>query len=400
MATKKKGTPLVSARYAAMYLPNTSWDFFDAFTSSEQCKTAFNHDDISTKGKNVKKYLRLTAAERLRMYRESQRASVQLPPQHILELLKLQHDNGKFLHLKEVLSCLFMPPSITFRNDDMFVEWEKATAFAVAAMRQQNEFFDHLCEAHDKAFAWMESNEILFEARELINEFQFTGIETEAPVENAHSSPEHPPVPSSLSSSSSPSPHKNIASGAADPALSAPVVSSSPSPSPLPVAAYSSSSPLTGTRTGTRSTPGMGKRKQPEKGSARNQPHENKNMTNPDASATGFGASASGSAIGLSTAALAKSYQQTSISNPREANDKNRSYSGTKNSGKVTSSSTSSTSSDISSLQTLSPSHPPPTSPSAARPSTVGASSALQLTGLLPTIEEVTKIALPPFFFA
>ena len=174
----KKAVPLVSSRYAAMYAPNTTgWDFFDAFAKSPQCQAAFKDSDISTKGKNVDKYLTLTAKERLRLYRESHSKAVQLPPQHILELLKLQSPTGKFEKLPPVLTVLFMPYEVTFRLDHLFVEWEKATAFAIAAMRQQTDYFDYLCEYHDKAFGWMESNEIVFEARELLHSLQFTSPE-------------------------------------------------------------------------------------------------------------------------------------------------------------------------------------------------------------------------------
>lgn len=172
-----KKTPLVSSRYAAMFIPNTTgWEFFDAFGKSDQCQAAFADSELSTTKRNVNKYLAKTANERLRIYRESQKTKVPQPPLHILELLKLQSSTGKFDHLDQVLSCLFMPPDVKFRHDDMFVTWEKATAFAIAAMRQQNQYFDVLCEAHDKAFGWMESNEIIFEARELLNTFQFSSV--------------------------------------------------------------------------------------------------------------------------------------------------------------------------------------------------------------------------------
>jgi hypothetical protein len=177
----KKTQPLISSRYAAMYVPNTEWVYMDAISKSDQTKAAFEKGEISTKGKNVTKYLELTAAERLRQYRESQRSTTPQPPTHIIELLKLQSPRGKFECLADVMKCLFVPSEVTFRHDKMFTEWEKATAYAIAAMRQQNEFFDYLCTAHDKAFAWMESNEIIFEARELLNAYQFASIEPAPP---------------------------------------------------------------------------------------------------------------------------------------------------------------------------------------------------------------------------
>lgn len=178
----KRTQPLISSRYAVMYLPNTEWNYMDAIGKSDQTKAAFKNNEISTKGKNINKYLELTATERLRKLRESQKSTTPQPPDHILQLLKLQAERGKFECLADVLKCLFMPPDVKFRHDKMFAEWEKATAFAIAAIRQQNEYFDYLCTAHDKAFAWMESNEILFEARELLNAYQFTTVESAQPT--------------------------------------------------------------------------------------------------------------------------------------------------------------------------------------------------------------------------
>ena len=182
----RKSTPLISSRYAAMYVPNTEWVFLDAISKSDQCKVAFANGELSTQGKNVKKYLEITAEDRLRQYRESQRSTTPQPPTHIIELLKLQSSRGKFENLADVLTCLFMPQTVQFRHDHMFAEWEKATAFAIAAMRQQNQYFDFLCDSHDKAFAMMDSNEILFEARELLNSYQFLEVEVQDTQNYSH----------------------------------------------------------------------------------------------------------------------------------------------------------------------------------------------------------------------
>lgn len=178
--TKK---PLVSSRYDAMYIPNTSWDFFDAFTQSPQCTAAFEQGETSIQGKNLKKYLVVAEKERLRLYREQKAAANAIsPPRFISELLLLQSSSGKFESLPAVLSCLFLPKDITFARDKMYTDWEKATAFAVAALRQQNQYFDLLCESHDLAYQWLTSNELVYEARELISTYQ--GTKTEVPKES------------------------------------------------------------------------------------------------------------------------------------------------------------------------------------------------------------------------
>ncbi|KAJ1444143.1 hypothetical protein B484DRAFT_414164 [Ochromonadaceae sp. CCMP2298] len=51
----------------------------------------------------------------------------------------------------------------------MFAEWERATAMGVAALRQQGAFFDQLVEQHDRAYGWLDNNELVFEARELLH---------------------------------------------------------------------------------------------------------------------------------------------------------------------------------------------------------------------------------------
>jgi len=49
---------------------------------------------------------------------------------------------------------------------------EKACSFAIAEMRQNNHLFDKIVEFHDKAMTWIRSNELVFEAREIISTYR------------------------------------------------------------------------------------------------------------------------------------------------------------------------------------------------------------------------------------
>ena len=52
-------------------------------------------------------------------------------------------------------------------------DWELATALAVAAFRQQNEFINVLMDAHDKASALLGKGELICEAREILHFYQY-----------------------------------------------------------------------------------------------------------------------------------------------------------------------------------------------------------------------------------
>ncbi len=164
-----------SKRYAMIYAKETSWDFFDAFNNSEQSQAAFNAGEISSKGKNIEKYLTLTRNQTLNKQREIIAAGTIILPEIIQNLQTYQVYDGKFADYHGVLRCLHLPLTIRFQRDDTYSEWEKATAFAIAYIRQHNELFESLADMHDKASQWITSNEVIYEARELLIAQQFTG---------------------------------------------------------------------------------------------------------------------------------------------------------------------------------------------------------------------------------
>jgi hypothetical protein len=156
---------LRSKRFDAMYIPNTTWDFFDAFTKSTPCQLAFNNEHLSSE--HLDKYMAMTHKTILEEERERNRIPQRALPPMIDELLKCQSRSGKFESLAEVSRILRLPPVLIFKRRNDFEEWEKATALAVAAMRQRIEFFEEIFEQHEMAAQWVQSGELISDAREL-----------------------------------------------------------------------------------------------------------------------------------------------------------------------------------------------------------------------------------------
>jgi hypothetical protein len=156
---------LRSKRFDAMYIPNTTWDFFDAFTKSTPCQLAFNNEHLSSE--HLDKYMAMTHKTILEEERERNRIPRRALPPMIDELLKCQSRSGKFESLADVSRILRLPPVLIFKRRNDFEEWEKATALAVAAMRQRIEFFEEIFEQHELAAQWVQSGELISDAREL-----------------------------------------------------------------------------------------------------------------------------------------------------------------------------------------------------------------------------------------
>ncbi len=168
-----------------MFVKDASWDFFDAFNSSEQSQAAFLNGEISSKGKNIDKYLTLTREKTFEKQRELAAAKIVYLPPDIIRLQQMQTWDGKFQNLSEVLKCLRLPLDIEFQRDSCFTNLEKAAAFVVAHLRQHNELFDSLADMHDKASQWITSNELIYEARELLVTHRISAEEVEEVVSTA-----------------------------------------------------------------------------------------------------------------------------------------------------------------------------------------------------------------------
>jgi hypothetical protein len=157
---------LKTKRFDAMYIPNTSWDFFDAFNSSKPSQLAFTKDEISYD--NLDKYLKLTNKANIEEYRQENAIDQRPLPPLLTELLKLQARSGKYESLEAVCYLLEMPIEVVkFEERPFLQEWEKATALALAAMRQFIEYFDDIVEQHDLSVQWVPSTEFISDAREI-----------------------------------------------------------------------------------------------------------------------------------------------------------------------------------------------------------------------------------------
>ena len=86
--------------------------------------------------------------------------------QYQTDLLKLQNGAGKWTDFSAVKKCLGLPQWLNLSDD--LTDWECATAFSIAAIRQHNDLFELLRDAHDRGTDWVSSNEVIYTARELI----------------------------------------------------------------------------------------------------------------------------------------------------------------------------------------------------------------------------------------
>lgn len=156
--------------------PELHWNFYDAYHRSKPVKTARKEalekqqDYTSVEGANLeivfKRSILKEGKSALDAFLEATSTDVVSPYPHPLdELIPMQDSEGKWHDLKKVLSLLNLPSSFSL---DRATEWEQATAFAIAFIRQRLDLFDLLRDAHDKARGWLGSGEFIYQARELI----------------------------------------------------------------------------------------------------------------------------------------------------------------------------------------------------------------------------------------
>ncbi len=170
----KKKNFLQSHRFDAMYIPNTSWDFFDAYNQSRPSQLAFNQEEISFD--HLDKYLTMTYDANIEEYRNATRVITRPLPPLIAKLITLQSKNGKFESLDNVLALFHIPKDLPFFKcrHRAYADWEKATAYAIAAMRQEIEYFEELFEYHNLAEKWVQSGELISDARENFSRYRGT----------------------------------------------------------------------------------------------------------------------------------------------------------------------------------------------------------------------------------
>lgn len=145
--------------------PVTSWDYFDALTNSAQSKIARDHGEVSTDLDLLEKYLKLSTKSLQEDIRKMQDPSMNKLPPYIYELVRMQEFTGKWQDLSDVLRCIGLPLSTRL---NLATPWEMASAFALAAIRQQIEFYPELSLVHDKGIKYFPTPELLVAAREVI----------------------------------------------------------------------------------------------------------------------------------------------------------------------------------------------------------------------------------------
>lgn len=157
----------LSARYAAMYVPNLTWDFYDAFTSSEPTKIAHERQTVSITDTNLEKYLSVSRTRELNRNRATANEGVIQLPRYLKIIKQLQSENGKFEELPILLKLLELPKDC-MDNFSLTEEWERATYLVITVYRLNPDYFEQLRESYDRAFIWAPLSKPIYEARNIL----------------------------------------------------------------------------------------------------------------------------------------------------------------------------------------------------------------------------------------
>jgi hypothetical protein len=164
---KKGKDEKISARYAPMFVPNLTWDFYDAFTSSEPTRIAHSRQTVSTTDNNLEKYLLAARNRELQRNRAVANEGVIQLPRYMKIMQQVQSENGKFEDLTILLKLLELPKQC-MNTFSMTSEWEKATYLAIAVYRLNPDYFEQLRESYDRAVQWAPLSQPVFEARAIL----------------------------------------------------------------------------------------------------------------------------------------------------------------------------------------------------------------------------------------
>lgn len=139
-------------------LKRPQWEFFETFTNCDITATATRVGEISTDKAKLTKYLQVSRINR----DENHKIDV---PLLYYNLLDLQSGDGKWCDSDAVRKCLKLPPDSLIIGAN---EWETATALAIAAIRQRIDLFNILGDAHDRGRSWLQSNDFINEASDIL----------------------------------------------------------------------------------------------------------------------------------------------------------------------------------------------------------------------------------------
>jgi hypothetical protein len=156
--------------------------FFATFVSCTETNEALERGSISTAKKSLKRpptehttlrrELNDDEERALQLHSQERQSTPLSPPlpEPYFSLIKLQLNDGRWPNLDDVLSCLHIPKQKYFNSLE---NWEEATYFALAMIRQRCDLFDLLGDSHDRAMTWISSStsskQYLKQAREILN---------------------------------------------------------------------------------------------------------------------------------------------------------------------------------------------------------------------------------------
>lgn len=181
---KKGKDEKISARYAPMFVPNLTWDFYDAFTSSEPTRIAHSRQTVSVTDNNLEKYLLAARNRELQRNRTIANEGVIQLPRYLKIMHQVQSDNGKFEDLTILLKLLELPKQC-MDAFSLHEEWEKATYLAIAVYRLNPDYFEQLRASYDRAVQWAPLSQPVFEARAILLSQAGDGFEPLPPPDTA-----------------------------------------------------------------------------------------------------------------------------------------------------------------------------------------------------------------------
>jgi hypothetical protein len=132
-------------------------EFYDAFHSCNETKQFISKGKLSTSLQNLKTYHSVP-----KLVHVEQNVFIKPP---FDQLLQLQHPDGRWKSLDLVLRCLGIPINNYLGDVE---EWEQASAFAIAKIRQQYDMFHILGDSHDRAMEWFQSTKLISRAGEIM----------------------------------------------------------------------------------------------------------------------------------------------------------------------------------------------------------------------------------------
>ena len=151
--------------------PDTHWEFYDTFLESDMTQLGISKGVPTTadiEGDLVKYHKKAVAirAEALKPIIIPKEE----PPEPFRTLVLLVGADGRWNNSRAVMKCLSLP--VQAKLTSTTIEWEEATAFALAAMRQKVELFYLLADVYERASEWLTNVLVLYEAKRMLNEWE------------------------------------------------------------------------------------------------------------------------------------------------------------------------------------------------------------------------------------